>query len=42
MDVVSLKGEVHNKLINRIVDFVFAIIVVIHNPVELGLWVGND
>lgn len=42
MDIVSLKGEVHDELINRIINFVFAIVVVIHDPVEFSLGIGDN
>jgi hypothetical protein len=42
MDVVALEREVHDKLINCIVDFVFPFQVVIHDAVGLGLRIRNN
>jgi hypothetical protein len=42
MNVISFKAKVHNELVYWIIDFVFAIKIVIHHSVRLSLRVGNN
>jgi len=41
MDVVSFKAEMHNKLVDRIIYFIFSVEIVIHHSVWLGLRIGD-
>lgn len=41
MDVVSFEAEVHDELVNGIVGFIFALKVVIHDPIGLCLRIGH-
>lgn len=41
MNVISFQGKMTNQLINRIILFIFAIKIIIHNPVRLRLRVWD-
>ena len=41
MDVVSFYGKVANELIDRVVNLIFAIEVIIHDPIGFCLWVRD-
>lgn len=42
MNVVSLKAEMHYKLVNWIIFLIFALKIIIHHPIRFCLWIGDN
>ena len=41
MDIVSLKAKMHDQLVDGIIHLIFAVEVIIHDPVGFGLGVRD-
>ena len=42
MDIVSLKAEMNDQLINRVVFLIFALEIIIHHTIRFCLWIGDN
>jgi hypothetical protein len=42
MNIVSLKAEMNDQLVNWVVFLIFALEVIIHHPIGFCLWIGDN